>query len=83
MGFFDSSSTTTDQTTAYAPAKGYMDAAIGNLGSQQWSAYGGPYAANQNAYMTGAGTAGYGMGQNMMNQGGQMFGNGMQGFRTK
>ena len=83
MGFFDSSTTTTDQTTAYAPAKGYMDAAIGNLGSQQWNQYNGPWAASQNQYQLGAGQQGYDMGQNMLNQGGQMFGNGMQGFQNQ
>ena len=81
MGFFDSSSTTTDQTTAYGPAKGYMDAAIGNLGSQQWSQYGGPWAASQNPFMTGAGTAGYNMGQGLLGQGQQMFGAGSQGYQ--
>ena len=80
MGFFDSSSTTTSQTEAYGPAKGYMDAAIGNLGGQQYYNYGGPWYASMNPMMSGAIGAGYDMGQGMMGTFSPYMAQGMGGY---
>lgn len=80
MGFFDSSSTTTSQLEAYGPAKGYMDAAIGNLGGQQYYNYGGPWYASMNPMMSGAIGAGYDMGQGMMGTFSPYMAQGMGGY---
>lgn len=80
MGFFDSSTTTSSQTNPYAPAKGYMDAAIGNLGGQQFYQYGGPWYAEMNPYMSGANSAGYGFGQSMMPGAQDMMFSGQKGY---
>ena len=80
MGFFDSSQTTTSQTEAYGPAKGYMDAAIGNLGGQQYYNYAGPWYAQMNPMMSGAIGAGYDMGQGMMGTFSPYMAQGMQGY---
>ena len=80
MGFFSGSTTTENWTDPYAPAKGYMDAAIGNLGSQQFQEYGGPWYAEMNPYMSGANSAGYGFGKSMLPGAQDMMFSGQKGY---
>ena len=80
MGFFSGSQTTEQWTNPYAPAKGYMDTAIGNLGGQQFYQYGGPWYAEANPYMTGAQDAGYNFGQSMLPGAQNMMFQGQQGY---
>lgn len=83
MGFFSGSTTSTTTQTPYGPAAGHMNAALNNLGNQQWQQYGGPWYASQNPYMQGAGMMGYGMGMDFMNQGKNAFGAGMSGYQDQ
>lgn len=83
MGFFSGSTTNTTTQTPYGPAAGHMNAALGNLGNQQWQQYGGPWYADQNQYMQGAGMLGYGMGTDFMNQGKNAFGSGLSGYQDQ
>ena len=57
-----------------------MDAAIGNLGGQQYYNYAGPWYAQMNPMMSGAIGAGYGMGQDMMGTFSPYMAQGMQGY---
>ena len=83
MGFFNGSTTTTTTQTPYGPAAGHMNAALNNLGNQQYYNYGGPWYASQNPMMQGAGAMGYGMGMDFMNQGKNAFGAGMSGYQDQ
>lgn len=83
MGFFSGSTTSTRTQTPYGPAAGHMNAALGNLGNQQYYNYGGPWYASQNPMMQGAGAMGYGMGMDFMNQGKNAFGAGMSGYQDQ
>lgn len=88
MGFFDSSSTTTSELAAYAPAKGPMDQALNFMGSQPYmQAYGGPYAAAVNPMLqqnlSNMGTAGNSMYNQMFQPGLDTMNRGMGGYENQ
>lgn len=83
MSFFSSSTSSTSSATPWAPAAGYMQGALDNLGNQQFQQYGGPWYAQQNPMMQGAGAMGYNTGRDFMTQGQNAFGQGMQGYQNQ
>jgi len=89
MGFFSSSSTT--KVNPYAPAKGFIDNALGAVGGQQFQGYYDPLVAGMNPYMSDTLTrmqdfgGAQGMGgqyaNNMMGMGMNALGTGLGGYQ--
>ena len=83
MGFFDSSTTTTNTATPWAPAAGGMQDALNSITGQQWSGYNGPWAAGSNPMLDASMGQGFGFGQSALQAGQGYMNQGMQGYADK
>jgi hypothetical protein len=83
MSFFNSSTTTETTNTPWAPAVGGMQDALNSITGQQWSGYGGPWAAGSNQNLDAAMGQGFGYGQSALQSGQNYMNQGMQGYADK
>ena len=83
MSFFNSSNTTETTTTPWAAAAGGMQDALNSITGQQWSGYGGPWAAGSNQNLDAAMGQGFGYGQSALQSGQNFMNQGMQGYADK